>query len=1007
MKNIVLLFLFFVPAFLFAQYPTGTNKSRLGYQTTGDGLIWRGVAADTAIKPRTTANAYFQLDTVNRVLRRYIATQGSWQVVGATPDLSAYLLKSDTAAMLVKYIERGDTATMLAKYIERGDTAAMLANYPTFGDIATSLGNYLPILGGTLTGTGGAGFIGFPSQVSAPGTPASGLNVYAQGSSFNWKGTDGYERQFASTLTGGRTYTLPNVSGTFALGTGTADRLARWTATNTLAAGNLSDNGTKLQALLPWQFQSYTTAGRPTGVSGYVIDNSTNDWFERYSTVAGAWISPLQSSLTGGKGTAGRVLYTDANGRATDNANLLFTGTRFQTAGSIRFGRSSHTDTASIEKVSDVNSKIVRINNPGDVGGWNSGFVFRGGANGILASVGTFRIYTSSATLPGSTYFGNITESNAQTANGYTNVGVINKFTTTGAWDVGLNMNAGNSSVNPNAYSLTASKQFGVYIGGAQSQSVNNFSDAAYGIFIGYQYQPLTNGYGSSAVFSAKTDPGGQVEILRLQGKDGNICLGCTNAQYKIYTTSTDAYGLPRGTVAQRPTIITSTTPFRYNTDSTAMEYGESVGTWRLLATRSYARSLVAGLGSGTVTSVGLSLPSIFSVSGSPVTTSGTLSASFTGGTNSLFLRGDGRWMKSLYFNSSDSVQFNTTDPYFGSTALISLKGSNGSFDSRFNIADYGYINQALAIDTEDDARYNFDRSRGTVASPTALLKNDRIGGIYFRAHNGTSYRKAGYIGAVVDSIHAGANPQSKLIFGTSEVNSPETSSYWRFLIESLRNISVVNHVTGASMGVGFGSNITVLEVSTIDARFHVKGTGTTTDKTMLLEDSGGADILTVTDNKTIQAHGYGTGNKEAADLSKTQSNYIAGFATDGTVLDLEHKRDTTVYVVDTDLDWSAAITTAQISRRYNRVIFLMTTTAAAGSNSDLTLHTPDVNLMQVEYLIRSTDEAGGFTNTIQFGSNNAVASDNALAGSYTPSAGQGVGIRAGLRSGVYKYFYY
>ena len=57
MKNSIILFLILVPAFLFAQYPATGNKSRLGYQTTGDGLIWRGVAADTAIKPRTTANA--------------------------------------------------------------------------------------------------------------------------------------------------------------------------------------------------------------------------------------------------------------------------------------------------------------------------------------------------------------------------------------------------------------------------------------------------------------------------------------------------------------------------------------------------------------------------------------------------------------------------------------------------------------------------------------------------------------------------------------------------------------------------------------------------------------------------------------------------------------------------------------------------------------------------------------------------------------------------------------
>lgn len=321
MKNILFLFLFLVPIFLFAQYPTGTNKSRLGYQTTGDGLIWRGVAADTAIKPRTTANAYFQLDTVNRVLRRYIATQGSWQVVGATPDLSLYLLKSDTAAMLVKYIERGDTATMLARYIERGDTAAMLANYPTFGDVATSLGNYLPIIGGTLTGTGGAGFVGFPSQVSAPGTPASGLNVYAQGSSFNWKGTDGYERQFASTLTGGRTYTLPDVSGTFALGTGTANRVPLWTTTNMLGSSNIQDNNTAVSILnsKPFLLGQWTTAGRPSGTAGYMgwRDGTTLEWYN-----GTRWAAGLESTFN--RGTSTRIPFFDANGQVIDNAGLAY-----------------------------------------------------------------------------------------------------------------------------------------------------------------------------------------------------------------------------------------------------------------------------------------------------------------------------------------------------------------------------------------------------------------------------------------------------------------------------------------------------------------------------------------------------------------------------------------------------------------------------------------------------------------------------------------------------------
>jgi hypothetical protein len=45
------------------------------------------------------------------------------------------------------------------------------------------------------------------------------------------------------------------------------------------------------------------------------------------------------------------------------------------------------------------------------------------------------------------------------------------------------------------------------------------------------------------------------------------------------------------------------------------------------VATTAYVQNEIAGLGAGSVTSVGLSLPNIFTVSGSPVTSSGTLSA--------------------------------------------------------------------------------------------------------------------------------------------------------------------------------------------------------------------------------------------------------------------------------------------------------------------------------------------------------------------------------------------
>lgn len=108
--------------------------------------------------------------------------------------------------------------------------------------------------------------------------------------------------------------TFGNLSG-YPTGSGTADRLARWTSTNTLAAGNLSDNGTRLQALLPWQFHSWTTAGRPTGVTGYTGYNTTDNGPEWYQ--GSRWAKVLESTFS--RGTATYVPIFDANGQITES----------------------------------------------------------------------------------------------------------------------------------------------------------------------------------------------------------------------------------------------------------------------------------------------------------------------------------------------------------------------------------------------------------------------------------------------------------------------------------------------------------------------------------------------------------------------------------------------------------------------------------------------------------------------------------------------------------------
>ena len=64
-------------------YPITGNKQKLGWQTTGNGLVYRGTAADTVTKPSNYTNkdikAYLLVDTVNNVMYNYIASKGGWQ----------------------------------------------------------------------------------------------------------------------------------------------------------------------------------------------------------------------------------------------------------------------------------------------------------------------------------------------------------------------------------------------------------------------------------------------------------------------------------------------------------------------------------------------------------------------------------------------------------------------------------------------------------------------------------------------------------------------------------------------------------------------------------------------------------------------------------------------------------------------------------------------------------------------------------------------------------------
>jgi len=99
MKYLFFFIIFLTSAALaWGQYPANPNKIRLGYQTTGDGLVYRGSGAP-AYTPNSRNNAYMYGDTTNNIL--YYYENNTWNQIWPTvlnlaeEDLSDFAIVVD------------------------------------------------------------------------------------------------------------------------------------------------------------------------------------------------------------------------------------------------------------------------------------------------------------------------------------------------------------------------------------------------------------------------------------------------------------------------------------------------------------------------------------------------------------------------------------------------------------------------------------------------------------------------------------------------------------------------------------------------------------------------------------------------------------------------------------------------------------------------------------------------------------------------------------------------
>lgn len=154
MKQILSLFLALLPCLAWAQYPSnGNQKITLGEQTTADGLIWRGVAADTTLTAKSDTAAYFVLDTVNKKLYFFKASATpKWNEISGSGGGGSGTVTSITGGTGLTGGTITTSGTLAADtnfLVTRYDTSAMLTPYWRAGNFSGTL----PVANG---GTGSA-----------------------------------------------------------------------------------------------------------------------------------------------------------------------------------------------------------------------------------------------------------------------------------------------------------------------------------------------------------------------------------------------------------------------------------------------------------------------------------------------------------------------------------------------------------------------------------------------------------------------------------------------------------------------------------------------------------------------------------------------------------------------------------------------------------------------------------------------------------------------------------
>ena len=270
--------------------------------------------------------------------------------------------------------------------------------------------------------------------------------------------------------------------------------------------------------------------------------------------------------------------------------------------------------------------------------------------------------------------------------------------------------------------------------------------------------------------------------------------------------------------------------------------------------------TITGGGGGGGVSSVGLSMPSAFTVSNSPIVSSGTIGVTGAG-TTADYIRGDGslaafpatiggsgttNYLSKFTASGTigDSALYNTgANTGIGVTSPISplhISSVNKVVSNTLYTSDYLTVSaEATApgfnIITSSDTGghrgvFKSTRSRGTLDVPTAVINGDQTMSIVAAGHDGTTNLTTAGITFLVDSaVSTNVLPQA-ITFATG----PGNTRIERMRITSAGNVGINTTNPGAALTVratavpSAGESIASFQVSDASATMVIQNTSNT-----------------------------------------------------------------------------------------------------------------------------------------------------------------------------------